>query len=73
VRAEEEEPASLKIAPLVDNEEIPLNVPSLKSTVESPSKYTNGFVEESVFPNERELTWTYSRCAELSLTFRKGY
>jgi hypothetical protein len=73
VRVEDEEPASLKIAPLVDCEEIPLNVPLMKSTVESPSKYTKGFVEEIVSPNERKLTWTFSKCAEPSFTIRKGY
>jgi hypothetical protein len=54
MRVDEHEHTSLKIAPLVESEEIPLNVPFLKSTVESLPKYTNGFVEEIVSPNQSE-------------------
>jgi hypothetical protein len=49
------------MAPLVDSEVMPLKVPSLKSTVESPFKDINGLVEEMVLPKEREFAWTDSR------------
>jgi hypothetical protein len=51
----EEALASLKIAPLVEVDDIPLNVPKLKSTVAAPLRATNGFVKV------RELAATDSK------------
>jgi hypothetical protein len=52
------DPTSLKIAPLVDNDVIPLYVPLKNSTEDEPFKYTNGFVVDTVLPKESEFATT---------------